>query len=215
MRDDPPKPPLIRIPTEMNAFRIAGGLTVALALLAPAGLQAQNADACWLRGATPAEAAERPSPLGVVAINIHGAEATLCYNRPSANGRTVMGELVPFGQPWRFGANEATAIHLPFAATIGGVAVEPGSYSIYAVPGETEWTFHVNRSFERWGIPINDEIVSADVGTFTRAVAATDDMVEMLTIEWMAHGEGMGHLVMTWEHTKVELPIHMAGMEHN
>ncbi len=199
----------------MNASRIAGGLTVALALLAPSGLQAQNADACWLRGATPAEAAERPSPLGVVAIPMGEDEATVCYGRPSARGRTVMGELVPFGQPWRFGANEATAIHLPFAATIGDVEVEPGSYSIYAVPGEDEWTFHISRAFERWGIPIDEAVTSAEVGSFTETPAANDDMVETFTLAWVTHGEGMGHLVMTWEHTRVEFSIHRAGVMHH
>jgi len=70
-----------------------------------------------------------------------------------------MGELVPFGQPWRMGANEAAAIHLPFAAEVGVVDLEPGSYSIYSVPG--------------------------------------DDA---------------GHLVLEWEHTRVEIPIQKKGM---
>jgi hypothetical protein len=177
-------------------------------------LQAQNAEACFVQGDL-AAAAERPSPLGVVAITMGDEEATLCYGRPSARGRTVMGELVPFGQPWRTGANEATGIHLPFAATIGGVAVEPGSYSIYTIPGEDSWEFAVNQEFQRWGIPINDEIQGADVGRVTRPVAEMETMVETFTVYWQSHGEGMGHLVFEWEHTRVELPIHKAGMGHH
>lgn len=199
----------------MRTHTSAAALIAAGLLFAPPSLQAQNADACWLRGATPAEAAERPSPLGVVAIPLGDGEATLCYGRPSARDRTVMGELVPFGEPWRTGANEATAIHLPFAATIGGVAVEPGSYSIYTIPGETEWQIMLSRAVERWGIPITPEVRSQEVGTFTRPVAATDGMVETFTIAWQAHGEGMGHLVMEWENTRVEIPVHLAGMAHH
>lgn len=184
-------------------------------LILPGALQAQNADACFLRGATAAEAAERPSPLGVLTFSLGEHEATLCYGRPSANDRVVMGELVPFGEPWRTGANEATAIHLPFAATIGGVAVEPGSYSIYTIPAEGEWEVVVNAGVERWGIPINGDVRAQDVGSFTRSAAATDDFVETLTFTWEAHGEGMGHLVMEWENTRVEIPVHMAGMGHH
>lgn len=176
--------------------------------------RAQNAQACFVQGDL-AAATERPSPLGVVAIPMGDAEATLCYGRPSARGRTVMGELVPFGQPWRTGANEATAIHMPFAGTIGGIEVEPGSYSIYVIPSEDSWEFAINREVERWGIPINDAIQAADVGRVTRPVATLDDMVETFTIEWQAHGEGMGHLVFEWENTQVELPIHRAGMGHH
>jgi hypothetical protein len=196
-------------------FNLLAGALVATGLVAlPASVQAQNAEACFLRGATPAEAAERPSPLGVVAIPMGEMEATLCYGRPSANGRTMLGGLDPLDQPWRLGANEATAIHLPFAATIGDVEVEPGSYSIYAIPGESSFEFFVNGITERWGIPINDAVVAENLGSFTRDVAETDEFVETLTFTWEAHGAMMGHLVFEFENRRVEIPIHMAGMEH-
>ena len=177
----------------------------------PVSVADYGPDACFLARGDLAGAAERPSPLGWVDITLGGQTATLCYGRPYAKGRTVMGELVPFGAAWRMGANEATALHLPFAAEIGGVAVEAGSYSLYAVPGASEWEIVVNGTAERWGIPISDEVTSADVGSFTRAVAAADSMVEQLTYTWVSHGEAMGHLVLEWENTRVEIPIH-AGM---
>ena len=200
-------------PLSMRNQTLAGTLLAAGLIAFPGNLQAQNVDACFLNG-TPAEAAERPSPLGVVAIPLAGQEATLCYGRPSARGRTMVGGLDPLGQPWRMGANEATGIHLPFAATIGSVAVEPGSYSLYAIPGETEWEIVVNASAERWGVPIDADVRAQDVGSFTRSVAETDDFVETLTFTWEAHGEGMGHLVFEFENRRVEIPIHVAGMEH-
>lgn len=168
--------------------------------------------ACFIRGATPEEAADRSSPLADVEITFGDQSALLCYGRPSARERTVMGELVPFGAPWRSGANEATAIHLPFPAEIGGVAVEPGSYSIYTIPGESEWEIVINGVVERWGIPISDEVQAENVGSFTRPAAETDAMVETLTYTWESHGAGMGHIVMEWENTRVEIPVHGPGM---
>ena len=177
-----------------------------VAAATPAHGQTQETS-CFLRGATVEQAAQRPSPLGETAVALGGQEATVCYGRPSARERKVMGELVPFGAPWRLGANEATAIHLPFAAMVGGVHLEPGTYSLFAVPGETEWEFVLNRNAERWGIPINDAIRAADVGSFKRPAAAIEDMVEQLTIRWEGHTDAMGHLIVEWEHTRVEIPV--------
>ncbi|MCA9736949.1 MAG: DUF2911 domain-containing protein [Gemmatimonadota bacterium] len=199
----------------MTASRTAALLLLVAGAAAPTALEAQNTDACWLSGdATPAAAAERPSPLGVVAIPMGDAEATLCYSRPSMRDRVIMGELVPFDTPWRLGANEATAIHLPFAATIGSVAVEPGTYALYAIPGREQWEFVVNRAWQRNGAPIDDAVRAEDVGSFTRNATRTESPVETFTIAWAAHGAGMGHLVLEWENTRVEVPIHKAGMGH-
>jgi hypothetical protein len=167
---------------------------------------------CFLRGASLEEAAERSSPLGQLTLTFGDQSAKLCYGRPSARERIVMGELVPLGSPWRMGANEATGLHLPFAAEVGGVDLEPGSYSLYAVPGETEWEIVINGNAERWGIPINDEVMAQNVGSITRPVSVTESTVETLTYTWESHGEGMGHIVLEWENTRVEIPVHGPGM---
>ena len=146
----------------------------------------------------------RPSPLREVSFMYDGGEGVLCYGAPSANEREIMGGLVPYDAPWRLGANEATALHLTAATMVGGVAVEAGSYSLYAIPGEMEWEFVLNSNQERWGIPISDEVRSTDVGSFTVTSAATGEMVETLTFE---HMDGM--LRMSWENTQVDIPIGM------
>lgn len=146
----------------------------------------------------------RPSPLHEVSFTYEGGEGMLCYGAPSAREREVMGGLVPYGAPWRLGANEATALHLSAATMVGGVSVDAGSYSLYAIPGEMEWEFVLNSNHERWGIPINDDIRSTDVGSFTVSSAATGAMVEMLTFE---HMDGM--LRMSWENTQVDISIGM------
>jgi hypothetical protein len=184
---------------------------LALAVVGSAFVSAQ-AQECYLQGSDMAAAAQRPSPLGETLITLGGEEAKLCYGRPSANGRVIMGGLVPWGQPWRMGANEATALHLPFPATVGGVELEAGSYSLYAAPGESEWEIFVNGNAERWGIPINDEVTAENVGSFTRPATATEEPVQQLTFRWDPHGADMGHLVMEWESTRVEIPIQKGRM---
>ncbi|MDX1492560.1 MAG: DUF2911 domain-containing protein [Longimicrobiales bacterium] len=170
-----------------------------------------DALSCYIANATMAEAQERPSPLQSVELSVGGNDALLCYGAPSARGRVVMGELVPFGEPWRLGANEATAIHLSGPATLGGVALEPGSYSLYAVPGEAEWQFFINTNAERWGIPIDASVRSSEVGSFTVEPATTDGMVETLTFHFEPNAEGtMGDIVMEWENTQATFHLHPA-----
>lgn len=198
-----------RLPTPVFLI-VAAASCAALAAVAPAPALAQDA-VCFLQRGTMEEAAERPSPLRSTEMALGDNAATLCYGAPSAKGRPVMGQLVPFGARWRMGANEATAIHLPFAAEIGGVAVDPGSYSLYAVPGESEWEIFINGSVERWGIPINEAVQGHNVGSFTAAAGESGSMVEQLTFSWEAHGADMGHLVLEWENTRIEIPVHAAG----
>lgn len=197
---------------------VVGAAWAGLALL-PRGAAAQppagDVEACFLAGATLAEAAERPSPLKTIGITMGDQVATLCYGAPSARGRTIMGDLVPYGEEWRMGANEATAIHMPFGGTIGSVEVEPGSYSLFAVPAaDGEWEIVVNRSVERWGIPIDADVRAHDVGSFTTTVKPTTSFTETLDYFWQSHGMGMGHLVMRWEQTQIEISIHLPGVGH-
>lgn len=168
----------------------------------------QEAPACQFR-ASGEELTGRASPPDSATAEIGGQTARLCYGAPSMRGRQIVGELVPLGQPWRMGANEPTTLHLPVAAEIGGVAVEPGSYSLYAIPGESEWTIVVNSAVDRWGIPINDEVRAADVGSFTVQPETLDEPVERLSIT-MEPAESGAHVVVEWETTRVSFPIRPA-----
>jgi len=162
---------------------------------------------CFLRGATVEEAEGRTSPLRQLEFTYAGGEGLLCYGAPSARGREVMGALVPYGEPWRAGANEPTTIHLSAPATIGGVALEAGSYSMYTIPGETEWEWFLNSNYERWGIPISEDVRATEIGSFTVAPEATGEMVETLTYAYED-----GAIVLTWENTRVEIPVGSGGM---
>lgn len=160
---------------------------------------------CQFRGA-PDALAERPSPLDSVDIRLGDSSAKLCYGRPSARGRTIVGEMDPYGQPWRMGANEPTTLHLPFAARVGTVDLDPGVYSLYAIPDAGRWTIVLNANTNRWGIPINPQVRSADVGNFVVQTSETASPVETLTFSFEGGGTS-GALIYAWERTTFRIPI--------
>ena len=169
---------------------------------------------CFLRNATMEEAMARPSPLGETEFALESHVGKICYSRPSARDRVVEGGLIPFGEPWRMGANEASVIHLPFAASVGGIELQPGSYSIFAIPGEFEWEFVINSNAERWGIPIDDALRTSDVGSFTGLPRTMNEPVEQFTIGWHAHDPADGHLVLEWGTTRVEFEVSLLDHVH-
>lgn len=179
-------------------------LLLGLGACAPAERAAEGG--CWTTS-TPEQLAERPSPLDSTMVTLGDAQAKVCFGRPSARERQVMGGLVQYGEAWRLGANEATGIHLPFPAEIGGVAVQPGSYSLYAVPDTAQWTVVVNGNAERWGIPVDDAVTAEDVGSFTVVPEALDAPVETLTLTFQETGPEAADLVVEWELTRVRIPV--------
>jgi len=180
-------------------------LLVVLGIAWPLALAGQTPPgACTHRGSA-ADLANRPSPLDSAQATIAGATVKVCYGRPSARGRTMLGDVLPFGTPWRLGANEPTRITLPFAAEVAGVHVEAGTYSLYVVPQQASWEVHVNKAVDRWGIPIDAQVQAQDVGKGTVAVETLTQPVEQLTISVVA--DPAPGLVVAWEKTRVRIPI--------
>ena len=176
---------------------------------------------------SPEELSGRSSPLEDVTLDYENGVGRLCYGAPSARDREVMGGLVPFGNPWRAGANEPTTLHLTAPALLGTVPgesgidafmaldpvrLEAGSYSLYAIPGEDEWEILVNPNHERWGVPITDEVRSTEIGSFKVVPEATDEMVETMSYDYYSNSENtMGNISMMWENTRVEFHLHPGG----
>ena len=156
----------------------------------------------------------RQSPLDSVTFTAGGETVKVCYGRPSARGRTMIGgENVPHGKLWRTGANEPTVIFTPVALTIAGVKVGPGKYSIYSVPGEKEWQIIVNRSTSQWGHEnaYTKEVEAQEVGRGKASVEKLSKPVETFTITpHPASGEAR-HLYLDWERTRVVVPVEAAG----
>jgi DUF2911 family protein len=171
-----------------------------------------NAPQCYVASGTAEEAEMRPSPLRQTEFSVGGHAGLFCYGAPSARDRKVMDGLVPYGPVWRAGANEATAIYLTGNASVGGVDLEPGGYSLYAQPGADEWTFYLSNNYQRWGIPIEPSVRAAEVGSFTATPEPMDDMVETLQYRFEPSADGtMGDIVFEWENTRVKFHVHPAG----
>ncbi len=153
--------------------------------------------------------ADRPSPLDSVSFDVQGHAVKVCYGRPSAKGRTMIGgEAVPYGKLWRTGANEPTMIHTSTALNVAGVEIEPGSYSFYTVPGEDGWEVVLNRSITQWGHEgrYTEEVKAQEVGRGTVRSERMDNHVETFTMRTESTGAGVT-LLLEWEHTRVMVPI--------
>jgi hypothetical protein len=85
------------------------------------------------------------------------AEIKITYGAPSVRGRKVWGDLVPFGAVWRTGANEATTFSVSKDVKINGNDLKAGTYSLYTIPGEKEWTIILNGVPNQWGTVYNKE----------------------------------------------------------
>lgn len=175
----------------------------------PAAAQAQQPSAgagCWVRGER-SDLELRASPYDSATVELDAGVVKVCYSRPRKLGRPIMGRLVPFGEAWRLGANEATAIHVPVRATVAGVVVEPGWYSLYTVPDEHEWRIVVNRQARRWGIPIDEAVRADDVGSGIVKTHQGSAAVELLTMRFQRTDRTATDLVVEWDRTGVRIPI--------
>lgn len=190
-------------------FVLAFGTATLAVVAAPSPLEAQN---CWVRPGSNQAVGERPSPLDSAVVDMGGDQVKVCYGAPSVRGRTFIGgsgesHSYPYGEKnWRMGANEATSIHLPFAASVAGVDVDAGSYSLYALPDENSWRIYVNSVVERWGANMGDQVAANNVGSGEVSVSSHDH-TEMLDFSFEDAGADAATLVLRWEGYQVEIPI--------
>lgn len=86
-----------------------------------------------------------PSPPGTADVTLKGKQISITYHRPLIRGRKIMGGLVPYGEVWRTGANEATTLKTAADLNIGGANVPAGTYTLYSLPSEGVWKLIINR----------------------------------------------------------------------
>ncbi len=150
---------------------------------------------------TSVSAQDKPaSPSATVAGKIGAANVKIVYCQPSAKGRKVMGELVPFGEVWRTGANEATTIEFDKPVKIEGKDLAAGKYSLFTVPGQSEWTLIINKESKQWGAYKYSD--KEDVLRVTAKPAKTSEMVETFTISL-----GKDEIILKWENTAVAFKV--------
>jgi hypothetical protein len=147
---------------------------------------------------------KRVSPHATADVTLKGKHVSLAYGRPSMRGRKIVGDLVPFGQVWRTGADEATAFETPVNLTIGGTVIPAGKYTLYSLPSQSGWKLIINKATGQWGTEYDE---SQDLVRIDMQVAKTASPVEQFTIAWSKKGADKADLVLEWENTRLTVPV--------
>jgi len=119
-------------------------------------------------------------------------------------GRKIFGGLVPYGEPWRAGANEATTFVIDADLNVGGKAVPAGSYTIFTLPTADAWTLIISKQTGEWGVPYPGE--SFDFGRAPMKVSKLASPVENFTIAFDQSGAACT-LRLDWETTRASVQI--------
>ncbi len=150
--------------------------------------------------------APQPSPKATIMQKIGLTDFTISYSRPSARSRMVFGDLVPYGEKWRTGANEATLLKISDDIMIEGQALKAGEYAIYTVPDKFnfEWIFYKNTT--SWGLPEEwkEEEVALRVKT---PVNMVNNKTETLTFDFDELRNTSAILKLTWENVTTACKI--------
>jgi hypothetical protein len=161
---------------------------------------------CTVLLATTAFAQEPKKPLSPPAKaegTIGGKKISVDYSAPSKRDRKIMGELVPYGKVWRTGANAATTLKTDGDLMIGNLHVPAGTYTLYSIPGEKEWTLIVNKQTGQSGSSYDEQ---QDLGRVKMSVKTLPNTVETFVIDVKSSGAKSGNLSLTWENTQATVP---------
>jgi len=147
----------------------------------------------------------RPSPPAKATCDLgDGKSITIDYSSPRAKGRKIFGSLVPFGQVWRTGANEATTFVTSADLKVGASDVPAGSYTLFTVPESDKWTLVISKKTGEWGTAYPGP--SEDLVRVPMKVGATSGAVENFTISFDKAGAGCS-LRIEWENTRASADI--------
>ncbi len=165
---------------------------------------------------------EPASPMKKIRFKVGEGEVQICYGSPSVRGRSVFNLkaqsdsnrtdsrstfLVPNGRIWRLGANEPTRIFINRPILFGDLRLEPGRYSMYAIPGSTEWEIIITRSTFHWGNQISSEVRDKEVGSTRVSVHVVRQETEELTFLSTELQNNSATLRIEWANVAVNVPI--------
>jgi hypothetical protein len=146
----------------------------------------------------------RPSPLALTSMRYKDAYVKIVYSQPQKRGREIFGKLIPYGQVWRLGANEATEITLTRDLLINATLLKAGTYSLFAIPNADKWTVIINKDVGIWGAYNYNQ--KLDVFRFDVPVTENNSSVEAFTMMFDQKNE-LANLLITWEKVKLEIPL--------
>lgn len=147
----------------------------------------------------------RPSPTAITAARYKDTYVKITYCQPQKRGREVFGKLVPFGEVWRTGANEATEITLTRDLFINGTLLPAGTYSLFTIPALDKWIVIINKDLGLWGA--YNYNIKQDVLRFSVPVVQLGpEVFESFTIQFDQRNS-VADLLLLWDKTKISIPI--------
>ena len=149
---------------------------------------------------TPSAKEAKPSPAATAKGKIGASEVAVNYSSPAVKGRPIWGGLVPYGQVWRAGANEATTVQFSKAVMVEGKALPAGKYGFFVIPTKKQWTVIFNKVPNQWGAFEYDQKQDALRVMVTPRKSAA--MAERLAYEVRPKG-----LVLRWENLEAPITI--------
>lgn len=147
----------------------------------------------------------KPSPTVSVNQGFSTSFIKLDYSRPSVKGRVIFGHLVPYGQVWRTGANNATKITFGEDVSLNGHPVKAGEYALYTIPEKDAWTIILNTGVSNWGTQGFDK--KDDVLQFTVPVQHHDGVQQTFSINIEDMSDNSCNIVLSWADVQVAIPV--------
>lgn len=150
--------------------------------------------------------AYRPSPLTIAACRYKDTYLKLTYSQPHKRGREIFGKLVPWGEVWRTGANEATELTITRDVFVNNQLLPAGTYSLFTIPNPTSWTIIINKDVGLWGAYNYNPLM--DVFRFDVPAHAIEGpaVYEPFTIQ-IEQRNNKADVLFLWDKTKISFPI--------
>lgn len=148
----------------------------------------------------------KASPLAKIEQKVGLADITIQYSRPGKKDRVVFGDVVPFGEIWRFGANENTKITSSDALIFGKDTLKAGTYAIFTKPNKDKWEVYFYTETTNWGTPDKWEEQKVAL-KLTSPVVTLNDVVENLTISFDNLQNSGATLQFSWDKTRINIPF--------
>ncbi len=172
-------------------------LALAVGLSLPGGVYAQ----------APKVEFPAASPACTIKQRVGLTDIEIIYSRPSMKGRQIFGAdgLVPNGKVWRTGANNATKITFSTDVKLNGTAIPAGTYALFTIPGDDEWTVIINKGAAQWGAFQYDATV--DVARFKATPTRLAEQIESFAIAFDQLRDESANLYLIWDHTVVPIKV--------
>jgi hypothetical protein len=148
------------------------------------------------------------SPACTIKQHVGLTDIEVDYSRPSVKGRQIFGGLVPYGQVWRTGANQATKVIFSTPVKLNGTEIPAGTYALMTIPGKDEWTIIINKGSEQWGAYKYDE--KADVARIKATPITADKSIESLVIEFNKIQDDSSEMHIAWDKTVVPVKVEVS-----